>query len=79
MEFVFPLSPHSFSVAWGSSGAWVDPTEAWFADDPFVLAHPEMFSVTPPKVHPMAGRSVERGPLPVQETTSAPVRRGRNG
>ena len=71
MEFVFPLCDPC-SVAWGVGGQWVDPKQAWFADDPFVLAHPDMFSLVPPVVRSTTGRSAERQPLTAQPA-AAPV------
>lgn len=62
MEFAYPLC-EACSVAWGESGQWVDPRQAWFVDDPFVVAHPELFSLVPPVVRSSTGRTLERVPL----------------
>ena len=74
MEFVFALDGPC-SVAWGAGGEWLVKDQAWFADDPFVLAHPELFSPVPPNVRSTTGRVVGQEPL------AAPVKasRGRRG
>lgn len=47
--------------------------DVWFADDPFVVSRPEMFSTTPPFVNSTVGRSSpEPSPLVVE-----PAGRGR--
>lgn len=71
-EYVFAL-PDNCSVAYGAVGVWIVKDEPWFADDPFVLAHPEMFSATPPRVRSTTGRTVEQLPL----TLAAPARKAR--
>lgn len=55
MEFVF--SANDGVVLW-SSGSTVRmrPNDVWFADDPFVVARPELFSATPLQVYSTAGR-----------------------
>lgn len=62
MEFVFTTA-EAGSVAWGDGGIWVSRDEAWFADDPFVRDHPELFSAIPPRVRSTTGRQVEQAPL----------------
>lgn len=62
MEFVFTTA-EAGSVAWGPGGIWVSQDEAWFADDPFVRDHPELFSAIPPRVRSTTGRQVEQSPL----------------
>lgn len=49
--------------------------EAWWADDPFVLAHPELFSSVPPVIR---GTTSQTRP-PVETATAVPgmKRRGR--
>jgi hypothetical protein len=78
MEFVFCLSDAA-SFAWGTGGVWLTKGAAWFADDPFVLAHPELFSPVPPSVNSSTGRLVEQVPLSAQPTSATAARRGRNG
>lgn len=73
MEYVFAL-PDACSVAYGTVGVWVSKDEAWFADDPFVEAHPEMFSAIPPRPRSTVGRSVEQVPLSQVASTA---RKGR--
>lgn len=68
MFYAFAL-PDACMVAWGEHGVWISKDEPWFADDPFVLAHPELFSVTPPHVRSTTGRTVEQ--LPMSETGPA--------
>lgn len=72
MNFVFTTA-EAGSVAWGDGGIWVVQDEAWFADDPFVRDHPELFSAIPPRVRSTTGRQVEQAPL----AAAAPLRKGR--
>lgn len=55
MEFVY--SANDGNVAWGN-GSWVAmrPNDIWYADDPFVLARPDLFSATPLIVHSTQSR-----------------------
>lgn len=76
MEYVFAL-PDACSVAYGTVGVWVSKDEAWFADDPFVEAHPEMFSATPPRVRSTVGRSAEQ--VPLSQAVAAPRKGRTNG
>jgi len=48
--------------------------EAWWADDPFVVAHPELFVAAPPVI-----RGTTRQQRPVETATAVPgfKRRGR--
>jgi hypothetical protein len=78
MEFVFAL-PDSCSVAWGSGGVWLTRGEAWFADDPFVVAHPEYFSSVPPNVRSSTGRTVAQSPMLVEPVPAPPRRSRANG
>lgn len=78
MEYVFTL-PESCSVAWGEHGVWLSGGEAWFADDPFVGAHPEMFSVTPPRVRSTVGRAAVQVPMTELVEERPAVRGRRNG
>lgn len=56
MEFVYATS-QTLSL-WGPTGSSVmlHPNDVWFADDPLVLARPELFSSTPVVVHSTQGR-----------------------
>lgn len=55
MEFVF--SANDGIVLWGNgSTVKMVPNQIWFADDPFVLARPDLFSSTPLVVHSTVGR-----------------------
>lgn len=75
MEYVFALIG-PVSVASGNSGGeWVTKDEAWFADDPFVQAHPDMFSAVPPRVRSTTGRTVEQ--VPLSQLTPTPRAKGR--
>lgn len=82
MEFAYTLAD-ACSYAWGSGGVWLTKDEPWFADDPFVMAHPELFSATPPRVRSTVGRTVEQRPMSapslpgIDDEVKAPVRRGR--
>lgn len=72
MEFVYANSDSM--VSWGPTGSTVliRPNQIWFADDPFVLARPDLFSATPLVAHSTTGR-LAPDPTPV----SAAVRTGR--
>lgn len=50
---------------------FMKPGDVWFADDPFVLARPDLFQATPPIVKSTVGR------LPAAEAPIAAPRRGR--
>lgn len=56
MDYVF--SAVDLMIAWGDhgGGVYLQPNQIWFADDPLVLARPELFSSTPLVVHSTAGR-----------------------
>lgn len=71
MQFAYPLCEAS-SVAWGEGGQWVAPNQAWFTDDPFVVAHPDLFSLVPPVVRSTTGRTAERLPLSALPALSEP-------
>lgn len=54
------------------------PGDVWFADDPFVLARPELFSATPTVVHSTSGRqSLPATPVGSAESVEVVTRRGR--
>jgi len=42
----------------------MQPGQVWFADDPFVLSRPDLFSGTPSVVHSTTGRQSEP-PTPI--------------
>ena len=44
------------SVGYDGGIVRLSENDAWYATDPFVLSHPDMFSDTPPKVHYTAAR-----------------------
>jgi len=74
MEFAFAL-PESASVAWGTDGVWLERDDAWPPEHPFVLAHPEMFSLTPSKARRLDGSQIPQ--VPMSETRSmAPTASG---
>jgi hypothetical protein len=75
MTWVFAL-PESVSVAWGAHGVWLSRDDAFPADDPFVAAHPAMFSLTPSRARASDGRAFEQVPLSA-EAVAASSRRGR--
>lgn len=56
MDYVY--SANDGLVLWGPSGSSITmrPNDVWWADDPFVLARPDLFSQTPLVVHSTAGR-----------------------
>lgn len=64
MFYAFAL-PDACMFAWGEHGVWITKDQAWFADDPFVQAHPELFSLTPPNVRSTIGRTVDQVPMSV--------------
>lgn len=75
MEFVFALIGPC-SVAWGAGGVWVSKDEPWFADDPFVKDHPEMFSPIPPRVRSTTGREVSQESLAAEPARARGRARG---
>lgn len=77
MEFVYAL-PEACNVAWAGGGVWLNKGDAYPADDPFVLAHPELFSKVPPNFRSTQGRPAPY-PTPLSELTPdlpKPARRG---
>jgi len=44
------------SVGWESGLIRLNEGDAWWADDPFVRAHPTFFGDRPPKVHGTVAR-----------------------
>jgi len=52
------------------------PGDVWFADDPFVLSRPELFSSTPTIVHSTTGRQPEPA-TPVELVEVSPRKRTR--
>lgn len=77
MEFVY--SVNNGNVAWGpGSTVNMSPDDVWFADDPFVVARPDLFSQTPLRAHSTIGRDVGPAtPLTSPELEVATPRRGR--
>ena len=77
MEFVY--SANDGDVLNNVSGGTIRmrPNDIWFADDPFVLSRPTLFSATPLVVHSTTGR--EAPPTTPLELVSveAPKPRGR--
>lgn len=69
MEYVFANSDGLVLTHTDGGRVMLRRGDAWFADDPFVLAHREMFSATPLVVHSTIGRPTP-DPTPV---TDAPA------
>ncbi len=77
MQWAFAL-PESVSVTWGAHGVWLSRDDAFPADDPFVVAHPDMFSLTPSRARASDGRTFEQLPLSADAgMPAASARRGR--
>lgn len=83
MQWAFAL-PESVSVTWGAHGVWLSRDDAFPADDPFVVAHPNMFSLTPSRARDSSGSTFEQVPLSAEQQaasgdtpSAAPARRGR--
>lgn len=72
MQWVFAL-PQSASVTWGAHGLWLTRNDAFPADDPFVLAHPDMFSATPSTARSSDGRDFPQVPLSAELEPAAPT------
>lgn len=72
MEFVF--AANDGQVSWGPTGGtvWMRPNDLWWADDPFVVARPDLFSSTPTFVHSTSNR-------PHPSATPLPARRPKAG
>lgn len=69
MEFAYPLVD-TCSIAWGEHGEWITKDEPWFADDPFVQAHLDIFTLVPPRIRSTTGREVPRTPMSQLATAS---------
>jgi len=54
VEYVF--SANDGLVRWSDTRVSMSPNDVWFADDPFVVARPDLFSTTPLVVHSTQGR-----------------------
>ena len=77
MELVYCNSGPS-TVLYGPTGSVeIEYGEPWFADDPFVVARPDLFSSTPPAVRSTTGRPApDVTPLGVAKPRKSPGRRG---
>lgn len=79
MELAFSINDGN--VLWGPTGSTVHmrPNDIWRADDPFVVARPDLFSATPLRLHSTQG--IEAPPAtPIvsdPEPEVAVARRGR--
>lgn len=74
-EFVYAAAGDPLSIiTWGPRGnaVTIHRGDVWWADDPFVLARPDLFSSTPLIAHSTIGRDSPE-PTPLSE----PKRRGR--
>lgn len=71
MEIVY--SANDGLVLWGPIGSSITmrPNDLWWADDPFVVARPDLFSATPLVVHSTEGKQ------PPGHTPLAAKRKGR--
>ncbi len=56
MEFVFSVNEGLVQNRVDGGNVMLHVGDAWWADDPFVLSRPEMFSATPPRVNSTRGR-----------------------
>jgi len=70
VEFVY--SVNDGFVTWGPTGSSIRmrPNDIWHADDPFVVARPDLFSATPVTVHSTIGK-----PAPDPTPVAAPKKR----
>lgn len=61
----------------GGGSVFLRPGEVWFADDPFVLARPDLFSATPTVVHSTQGRDapVPTPVVPVEDPVEGELTR----
>lgn len=76
MQWAFAL-PESASVTWGAHGLWLSRDDAFPVDDPFVVAHPDMFSPTPSRARSSAGDSYEQ--VPLSQLAEQPTSTGAKG
>jgi hypothetical protein len=76
MEFVY--AANDGMVSWGPTGSTVHmrPNDIWFADDPFVVARPDLFSVTPLVAHSTQNRVA---PPATPVGAAQPVKRAARG
>jgi hypothetical protein len=65
------------ATVWVTSSVQLREGEAWFADDPLVKAHADLFMDTPKIVRTTLSRReiAERDPAPVEQATRAPGER----
>lgn len=66
MDIVYPTQKTSVMDAAGRIRD-LNPEQHWAADDPLVIAYPDLFSTEPVKVY-----TSERGWAPVESATAAP-------
>ena len=64
-RYVYPTS--SMSVGYGGGVIQLSPSDVWDADDPFVVARPELFGTDPA---PTVVRRTR--PAPVEQATANP-------
>lgn len=56
MKFVYSANDGVVFSKFSQSSVAMRPNDIWFADDPFVLDRPDLFSSTPLVVHSTQGR-----------------------
>lgn len=67
MEFVYANVDGLSTVLYAPTRSMdVTQGDIWYADDPFVVAHPEMFSSTPVVVRSTTGRPERLDPTPLE-------------
>lgn len=71
MSIVFAAA--ACSVRHGAQVIRLQPGDPWAADDPFVMARPDLFASAPPFVHRTTAAGVVSAP--VEQATAAPGER----
>lgn len=69
MEFVYSANDGDVLNNVSGGNIRMRPNDIWFADDPFVVARPDLFSATPLVVHSTTGRAAPPA-TPVELTKS---------
>lgn len=71
----FVYSANDGHIGMGTpAGFRMKPNDVWYADDPFVLARPDLFSTTPVLVHSTDGREPRLAPTPLPQKRRARLR-----
>lgn len=73
MEYVYSRNDGFVLNEATGGNVMLRPGEIWWADDPFVVSRPDLFSVTPTIVHSTTGRDA-LPPTPIETGRKARTR-----